>query len=43
MVLLRKIPFKNIIYVQVILTIIILISICFIGYMFGKFLWYLSH
>jgi VIT1/CCC1 family predicted Fe2+/Mn2+ transporter len=41
--LLKKITFNNSILAQVIWGIIIIISVCCIGYMFGKFAWYLSN
>jgi hypothetical protein len=41
MELLKKFTFKNSVFAQVLLVIIIAISVCLIGYMLGKFAWYL--
>jgi hypothetical protein len=43
MFLLRKLTFNNNVFAKILLVIIISILICFIGYMFGKFAWYLTH
>jgi hypothetical protein len=43
MALLRKLTFNNSVFAKILLVIIISILICFIGYMFGKFAWYLTH
>jgi len=43
MALLRKLIFNNSVFKQILLVILISILVCFIGYMFGKFAWYLSH
>jgi hypothetical protein len=41
MELLKKITFNSI-FAKVLLVIIIILSVCFIGYMVGQFAWYLS-
>ncbi len=41
--LLRKLTFNNSIYAQVLWVIIISILVCYIGYMVGKFAWYLTN
>jgi len=41
--LIKKITFKNSVLAQVIGVIIIVISVCSIGYMVGKFTWYLTN
>ena len=41
--LLKKVTFKNSVFAQILWVFIILISVCLIGYMFGKFSWYLSN
>jgi len=41
--LLKKITLKNSVFAQVLWVIIILISVLLMGYMVGKFAWYLSH
>ncbi len=43
MELLKKITFKNSLFARVLWVIIIAIAISYIGYMFGKFAWYVSH
>ena len=43
MELLKKNTFKNSVFAKVLWVIIIAIAISFIGYMFGKFTWYVSH
>jgi len=43
MTLLRKLTFNNSVYKQILLVIIVAILVSFIGYMVGKFAWYLSH
>jgi len=43
MVLLRKITANKSVFAQVLWVIIISILVCFIGYIFGKFIWYISH
>jgi len=43
MTLLRKLTFNNSVFTQILLAIIISILVYYIGYMFGKFTWYLSH
>jgi len=43
MTLLRKLIFNNNVFTQILLVLIISISVCYMGYMFGKFAWYLSH
>ena len=42
MELLKKFTFNNRVFAQVLCVIIIIISVCCIGYMLGKFAWYLS-
>lgn len=41
--LLKKMPFKNSFFAQVLWVITISILVCYIGYMFGKFAWYLTN
>lgn len=41
--LLRKLTFKNSIYTKVLWVIVISILVCYIGYMLGKFAWYLTN
>ncbi len=43
MYLLKKLPASNSRSAQIIYAIVIAILMCFIGYMLGKFLWYVSH
>jgi len=43
MTLLRKLTFNNSINSRVIWVIIISILVCYIGYMVGKFAWYLTN
>ncbi len=43
MALLIKLNFNNSIYTKVIWVIIISILVCYMGYMFGKFAWYLTN
>lgn len=43
MALLRKLMFSNNVFMQILSVIIISILVLYIGYMFGKFAWYLSH
>ena len=43
MALLRKLTFNNSIYVRVLWVIVISILVCYIGYMVGKFAWYLTN
>jgi len=43
MALLRKLTSNNSVFKQILLVIIIAILVCYIGYMVGKFAWYLSH
>lgn len=40
--LVRKITFKNSVFTQVLWGIVIIIAVCYIGYMLGKFTWYVS-
>ena len=41
--LVRKITFKkNSVFTQVLWGFIIIIAVCYIGYMLGKFAWYVS-
>jgi len=41
--LIKKFTFNNRVLTQVLLVLIMAIAISVIGYMFGKFIWYLSH
>jgi len=43
MALLRKLTFNNSLFTTIALVIVIAIMVTLIGYMFGKFAWYLSH
>jgi len=43
MALLRKLTFNNSVYKQILLVIIVAILVSFIGFMVGKFAWYLAH
>ncbi len=43
MALLRKLIFNHSVFKQILLVIIVSILVCYIGYMVGKFAWYLSH
>lgn len=40
--LLKKATFNNSDWAQVICCVIIILATCYIGYMIGKFLWYIS-
>jgi hypothetical protein len=41
--LIKKFTYNNSVVVKVLSVLIILISVCFIGFMVGKFIWFLSH
>jgi len=43
MALLKKFTFNNSVFARVVLVFIILLSITLIGYMLGKFAWYVSN
>jgi hypothetical protein len=43
MTLLKKITSTNSVLAKVVLAVFIAICVCFMGYMTGKFAWYLSH
>jgi hypothetical protein len=42
MEILKRLTFNNNVFAQVLLGIIIILSVCYIGYMVGQFAWYLS-